>query len=86
MPRPVEALRARGLAAEIGLAGRWVECRGECCRDYVSVAARGGSSYIWCDDPGARTVESDPNPDAAVAAAPRRAARAAARRAGPRRR
>ncbi len=79
MTRLVEALRARGLDAEISLAGRWAEFRGERCRVYVFEAARGGGYYTWCDDPDARTVESYPDPDAAIAAGLRRAARVGGR-------
>ena len=75
MTRLVEALRARGLAAEVVLAGRWATIRGERCAVHV-VETRSGDSYLtWCDDPDGRTVECYRSPDEAIQAGLQRAAR-----------
>ncbi len=75
MTRLVEALRARGLAAEISLAGRWATLRGERCAVFVFETLSADGYLTWCDDPDNRTVEYYRSPDEAIEAGLQRAAR-----------
>ncbi len=73
MTRLVEALRARGLAAEVSLAGRWVTLRGERCAVYLFETLSADGYLTWCDDPDNRTVEYYRSPDEAIQAGLQRA-------------
>ena len=75
MTRLVEALRARGLVAEVSLAGRWATIRGERCTVYVFETLSADGYLTWCDDPDNRTVEYYRSPDEAIRAGLQRAAR-----------
>ena len=75
MTRLAEALRARGLAAEVSLAGRWATIRGERCAVYVFETLSADGYLTWCDDPDNRTVEYHRSPDEAIQAGLQRAAR-----------
>ena len=73
MTRLVEALHARGLAAEVSLAGRWATLRGERCAVFVFETLSADGYLTWCDDPDNRTVEYYRSPDEAIQAVLRRA-------------
>ena len=75
MTRLVEALRARGLAAEVSLAGRWATLRGERCAVFVFETLSADGYLTWCDDPDNRTVEYYRSADEAIEAGLQRAAR-----------
>lgn len=78
MARLVDALRAQGLTADISHAGRWAEIEGERCKVYVIETADERGYHSWCDDAEERTVEYYREPDEAIRAGLRRAARWAA--------
>ncbi len=69
------AIQVLGLDGETALDGRWVMFPGERCRVFVAEAAWGRAYYTWCDDPRAQTVETYPDPIAAIEAGLQRAAR-----------
>ena len=75
MTRLGEAFHARGLAAEVSLAGRWATLRGERCAVFVFETLSADGYLTWCDDPDNRTVEYYRSADEAIEAGLQRAAR-----------
>ncbi len=74
MTRLVEALQARGLEAEVSLAGRWATIQGARCRLHILETPSGDGYYVWCDAPGDPAVQFYPDPEEAIREGLRRAA------------
>jgi hypothetical protein len=52
--RLVAVLQARGLEAEVSLAGRWATIQGARCKLHVLETPSGDGYYTWFDAPATR--------------------------------